>query len=95
MIDLATVRKMATLARLELSDDRAQQMARELSAILTHVDSIRTAPVDQLPITSSAQGAEGLRDDVVADSLPIETVLATAPDHAGRLLRVARVLSED
>ena len=95
MIDITTVRKMATLARLELSDERAERMLRELSAILAHVDSIRSAPVDTLAGHADAAAPDSMRDDVAQPSLPIDVVLATAPDSAGRLYRVARVLGED
>ena len=70
-------------------------MLRELSAILAHVDSIRSAPVESLADRSTGSAPDSMRDDVAQASLPIETVLGTAPDSAGRLYRVARVLGED
>src|SRR5207248_7528186 len=40
MIDADEVRKVARLARLQLSDEEIEPMARELSSVLDHIEKI-------------------------------------------------------
>jgi aspartyl-tRNA(Asn)/glutamyl-tRNA(Gln) amidotransferase subunit C len=89
MIDRATVLHVAALARLELHEDEVEPMARELSAVLEHVETIGELDLDGVPPTAHILAAESrLRPDEPRASLPRETALAQAPDASDDGFRV-------
>jgi aspartyl-tRNA(Asn)/glutamyl-tRNA(Gln) amidotransferase subunit C len=84
MIDRDEVLHVARLARLQLSDDEIEPMARELSAVLDHVARIGELDLDGVPVTTHVAELTGrLRADEPCESLPRETVLAQAPAVSG------------
>ena len=84
---------VARLARLALTDAEIERMTAQLSAMLDHfadVDELDLATVE--PMTQPYPLTNVLRDDVVADGLDRDEVLAAAPDvHDGRF-RVPPIL---
>ena len=89
MIDRAEVLHVATLARLELSDDEVERMARELSAVLDHIETISQLDLEGVPPTSHVVEVQSaLRSDEPAPSLSREAALAAAPDADDQGFRV-------
>ncbi len=79
MIDDATVRHVARLARLRLSDAEAQVMREELSGILAHIDAIRAMDLDGVePTTHVVELENVLRADVPRPSLSRDEALREA-----------------
>ena len=73
---------MARLARLELSDDEVERMAVELSKVLDHIEKIRELDLEGVPPTSHViDVVNALRADEPEPSLPVEVVLASAPER--------------
>ncbi len=71
---------MARLARLELSVEEIEPMARELSAVLDHIAKIGELDLAGVPPTSHVVELTGaLRADEPRPSLPREVALAQAP----------------
>ena len=71
---------MARLARLAMSEDELEPMARELSAVLDHIAKIGELDLSDVPPTSHVVEVTGaLRPDDPRPSLPREVVLAQAP----------------
>ena len=71
---------MARLARLELSEDELEPMARELSAVLDHIARIGELDLDGVAPTSHVVEVTGrLRPDEPRPSLPREVALDQAP----------------
>ena len=84
MISHDEVLHVARLARLELSDDELEPMARELSAVLDHVAKIGELDLDGVPVTTHVADLSGrLRSDEPRASLPREVALANAPAVSG------------
>ena len=84
MIDRDEVLHVARLARLELSDEELEPMARELSAVLDHVAKIGELDLDGVPATTHVAEVTGrLRADEPCASLPREVALANAPAVSG------------
>jgi aspartyl-tRNA(Asn)/glutamyl-tRNA(Gln) amidotransferase subunit C len=89
VIDRDEVLHVARLARLQLSEDELEPMARELSAVLDHIATIAQLELDDvLPTTHVIADAmptdpvpthPRLRPDEPRDSLPREVALAQAP----------------
>lgn len=81
MIDLATVRHVARLARLRLGADEEARMQEELNGILEHIDRIQALDLDAVEPTSHVIGLRNvLRDDVPRPGLPAEEALREAPE---------------
>lgn len=71
---------VARLARLALSEDEIEPMARELSAVLEHVARIGELDLDDVAPTSHVVEVTGaLRPDEPRPSLPREIALGQAP----------------
>ncbi|HEV3283844.1 MAG TPA: Asp-tRNA(Asn)/Glu-tRNA(Gln) amidotransferase subunit GatC [Solirubrobacteraceae bacterium] len=80
MIARDEVLHVARLARLALSEEELEPMARELSAVLDHVAKIGELDLRDVPPTSHVVELTGaLRADDPRPSLPREVVLAQAP----------------
>lgn len=81
MIDDATVRHVARLARLRLDDAEEAVMREELSGILEHIDAIRAMDLDGVePTTHVIQVENVLREDVPRPSLTRDDALREAGD---------------
>jgi aspartyl-tRNA(Asn)/glutamyl-tRNA(Gln) amidotransferase subunit C len=71
---------VARLARLALSEDEIEPMARELSAVLDHIATIGELDLDDVAPTSHVVEMTGaLRADEPRASLPREVALSQAP----------------
>jgi aspartyl-tRNA(Asn)/glutamyl-tRNA(Gln) amidotransferase subunit C len=81
VIDRDEVLHVARLARLALSEEEVEPMARELSAIVDHVAKIGELDLEGVPPTSHVVEVTGrLREDVPRECLPREVALEQAPD---------------
>ena len=81
MLDRAQVLHVARLARLALSEEEVERMAQELSKVLDHIEKIRELELHGVPPTSHVVDIAGvLRPDEPGPSLPVEVVLAAAPE---------------
>jgi aspartyl-tRNA(Asn)/glutamyl-tRNA(Gln) amidotransferase subunit C len=80
MIERDEVLHVARLARLALSDDEVERMARELSAVLDHIERISELDLEGVPPTTHVIDVAGvLREDEPRPCLPREVVLEQAP----------------
>jgi aspartyl-tRNA(Asn)/glutamyl-tRNA(Gln) amidotransferase subunit C len=80
MIDRSEVLHVARLARLQLSDEEVERMARELSRVLDHIETISELDLEGVAPTSHViDVANALRADEPRPSLPREEALAPAP----------------
>jgi aspartyl-tRNA(Asn)/glutamyl-tRNA(Gln) amidotransferase subunit C len=80
MIDREEVLHVARLARLELSEEEIEPMARELSAVLDHVARIGELSLqDVAPTTHVVELTGALRADEPRPCLPREVALEQAP----------------
>lgn len=81
MIDRTQVLNVAKLARLALTEDEVERMARELSAVLGHIEKISELDLtDVEPTSHVVDVVNALRPDEPRRSLPREVALAPAPE---------------
>jgi len=79
-IDIATIRRIARLARLALSEDEAEKMCGELNEILTFIEQLLEVDVEGIPpMTSVVPTTMKMRQDVVTESNHAEEIVANAP----------------
>ncbi len=87
------IEHVALLARLGLSDDELEKLANELSAILDHMRALNQLDTSAIPPTAQVIPLRNvMRPDAPRPSLPVEEVLANAPDHDASYFRVPPVL---
>ena len=95
MLTREEVQHVARLARLELTDEELERMRAELDAILAYIDKLRALDVEGVEPTSHAVPLVNvMRDDDVRPSLPLDEMLANAPDRDGDQFRVPRIIED-
>ncbi|GKX35803.1 MAG: aspartyl/glutamyl-tRNA(Asn/Gln) amidotransferase subunit C [Rhizobiaceae bacterium MnEN-MB40S] len=79
-VDLATVKRVAHLARIAVTDEEAAKMEGELNAILGFVEQLNEVNVDGVePMTSVTPMQMKKRQDVVTDGDKAADIVANAP----------------
>jgi aspartyl-tRNA(Asn)/glutamyl-tRNA(Gln) amidotransferase subunit C len=92
-LDLATVRRIATLARIHVEDAELPALQAELNGILGWIEQLNEVNVDGIePLTGAAQMALKMRQDVVTDGGYPDKILANAPERAGDFFVVPKVV---
>jgi aspartyl-tRNA(Asn)/glutamyl-tRNA(Gln) amidotransferase subunit C len=92
-LDKATVARIATLARIRLSDDELEPLAAELSTIIGFVEQLDEVNTDGVaPMSSVAAMALPMRDDKVTDGNDSTAILANAPSRARGFFAVPKVV---
>ena len=89
MIAREEVLAVARLARLELSEEQLEPMARELSAVLDHIAMIGQLDLSDVPPTSHPLDVVNVwEDDSPKPCLTAEEALANAPEREGDFFKV-------
>ncbi|MBM7507016.1 aspartyl-tRNA(Asn)/glutamyl-tRNA(Gln) amidotransferase subunit C [Nocardioides salarius] len=90
------VAHLATLARIDLSDDELDHLAPQLSVILDSVASISEVAGADVPPTSHPLPLTNVfREDVVRPGLSAEEALAGAPASEEQRFMVPRILGDE
>ena len=92
-VDEATVRRIARLARIEVTDAEARALEKELSGILDWVkqlDEVDTADVE--PMTRVTPMTLKMRTDTVTDGGIADDILANAPAREDHFFVVPKVV---
>lgn len=97
-VDQTTVAKIASLARIKMSEDELARMAPELSQILDWVEQLGEVDTSQVePMTAVIPNTLRLRDDAI-DADPLtgggkrDAVLANAPAAEHGFFGVPKVI---
>ncbi len=94
-IDEAQVRKVAKLARLELSDKEVEEFAGQLSAILDYVERMNQLDTEGIePLAHCLPINNVFREDIVKESLGTEKTLVNASQRDGEFFKVPKILEE-
>jgi aspartyl-tRNA(Asn)/glutamyl-tRNA(Gln) amidotransferase subunit C len=92
-VDKATVRRIAKLARISLSEERAELMMAELNGILGWVEQLQEVDVDGVePMTSVVAQKLKMRDDVVTAGGDASVIVANAPQTEDNFFVVPKVV---
>ena len=92
-VDTATVKKIASLARIAMSDDEVEALVPELNNILGWVEQLGEVDVTGVePMTAVIPNHLRLRDDVVTDGNVRDEVLANAPEAEHGFFAVPKVI---
>ena len=89
------VRRIAELAKLDLTDEEVALYAVKLSNILDYFQTLQSLDTSQIEPTASVLPLKNvLREDVATPPLSPDEVIANAPDAEDHLFRVSAVLDE-
>jgi aspartyl-tRNA(Asn)/glutamyl-tRNA(Gln) amidotransferase subunit C len=92
-LDPATIRRIASLARIRLTETEIATLQTELNGILGWIEQLNEVNVEGVPpLTGAAQMALKMRDDIVSDGGIPDLVLSNAPDRAGNFYAVPKVV---
>jgi len=88
-----TVKQVAKLARLQISEKEAAVFAPQLSTILEYADQLQQVDLTDIPLTSHPFSTFNvMRRDEPSPSTAKAFMLACAPDEDGNQVRVPAVL---
>jgi aspartyl-tRNA(Asn)/glutamyl-tRNA(Gln) amidotransferase subunit C len=89
------VEKVAKLARLELTESERSAFAKQLSQILTHVETLKQYDTKGVEPTATVPGqANVFRADDVRPSLSIESAVANAPESVDGFFVVPKIIED-
>jgi aspartyl-tRNA(Asn)/glutamyl-tRNA(Gln) amidotransferase subunit C len=92
-LDPATVRRIASLARIRVEETEIAHLQAELNGILGWIEQLNEVNVEGVePLTGAAQTALKMREDVVTDGGDPAAILANAPGLNGDFFTVPKVV---
>jgi aspartyl-tRNA(Asn)/glutamyl-tRNA(Gln) amidotransferase subunit C len=92
-VDIHTVKKVASLSRILVTDAEAQALVPELNNILKWVDQLGEVDVSGVePMTAVIPNHLRLRADIVTDGNVRDKVLANAPQAEHGFFAVPKVI---
>jgi aspartyl-tRNA(Asn)/glutamyl-tRNA(Gln) amidotransferase subunit C len=92
-VDTATVKRVAKLSRIAITDERAESMREELNTILGFVEQLNDVNVDGVePMTSVVDMEMRKRVDEVNDGNMAADVTANAPAQEDHFFMVPKVV---
>ena len=89
------VRKIASLAKLDPSDEQVESLRTELASMLELSSKLKDADLEGVePMTSPVEGVNRLADDTPGETFSVDQVEKLAPDSQDGSIRVPKVLGE-
>ncbi len=92
-IDAATVKRIANLARLEVTEADIEYYAPQIEGIMKWIDQLSEVNTDNVePLASVAEINLQLREDQVTDGDKADDVLANAPEALENFFVVPKIV---
>lgn len=92
-MDIKTIKKVATLARLEMPESELEVVRTKLGNIMKFVEQLGEVNTDNVePLANVVDIKLRLREDVVSDGGQQEKVLANAPESMEGFFVVPKVV---
>lgn len=92
-VEPATVKRIAGLARIAITEEEASRLAPELGNILGWIEQLGEVDTSSVaPMTAVIPNTLRLRDDVVTDGNARDAVLANAPQAEHGFFAVPKVI---
>ena len=92
-VDIATVKRVARLARIAVSEEEANRMTGELNGILGFVEQLSEVNVEGVePMTSVTPMEMRKREDIVNDGNKADDIVANAPASDRNFFQVPKVV---
>lgn len=92
-VDTATVKRVANLARIAVTEDDVSRMTSQLNTILGFVEQLNEVNVEGVePMTSVTPMAMKKRKDIVSDGDKVADIVANAPTTEENFFVVPKVV---
>ena len=92
-LDHATVRRIASLARIRIEEHEVENLCHELNGILGWIEQLNEVDVSGVaPLTGATGVALAMRPDAITDGGYPDKVLANAPERIGDFYVVPKVV---
>jgi aspartyl-tRNA(Asn)/glutamyl-tRNA(Gln) amidotransferase subunit C len=92
-VDATTVRRIAHLARIAVTESEVPHLAGELNAMLAFVEQLSEVNVDGVePMTSVTPMVMKKREDVVDDGGIADDIVSNAPETMNHFFLVPKVV---
>ncbi|MDF5712830.1 MAG: Asp-tRNA(Asn)/Glu-tRNA(Gln) amidotransferase subunit GatC [Rhizonema sp. NSF051] len=96
MIDREQVRKVANLARLELTPEEEEQFTSQLGNIIDYFQQLNELDVSDVePTTRAIDVSNVTRTDELQPYPEREAILQGAPEQEGEFFKVPKILNAD
>ena len=91
--DKKSLLKLGKLARISISDDKLNNLSKDLNSILEFVDQLKEIKTDQVDPTSNSLNQKlEVRDDKVDTKNSAEDILGNAPEKEMDFFVVPKVI---
>ena len=95
-IDTATVKHIATLVRLGISEEEAQTFSGQFSSIIDYFNMLNEVDTENIPPASDiTNNTNILREDVAKPSMSRKEFLKNAPNSERGYIKVPTVLGDE
>jgi len=95
-IDTNTVKHMAYLVRLGITEEEAQKFSGQFTSIIDYFNMLNEVDTENIPPASETVNAKNiLREDVVQPSMSHEEFLNNAPQAERGYVKVPTVLGDE
>ncbi|MBI3604203.1 MAG: Asp-tRNA(Asn)/Glu-tRNA(Gln) amidotransferase subunit GatC [Nitrospirae bacterium] len=89
------VERVARLARLEIAEAETEAFSKQLSSILTYIETLKTLKTDGVePTATVLEQVNVFREDKSRPSLPVEKAMANAPESEAGHFAVPKIINE-
>lgn len=90
------VKKVASLARIDIKEGEVPEFAKNLENILSYIDRLSEVDVTGVEPMSHVHGATNVfREDTLEPSLSVETLKSIAPSTSGRFIKVPLIIDQN
>lgn len=92
--DKETLIRLATLCRINCTDEELQVLLKNLQSILGYIDQLKEVDTEDAPICNHVSECVQpfMREDEATESLDREIFLKNSPSHVGGMVRVPKVI---
>jgi aspartyl-tRNA(Asn)/glutamyl-tRNA(Gln) amidotransferase subunit C len=96
VLDASEVRKIASLARLDVQGEEVESLKGDLNEILAYIEKLNEIQTDDVEPLSHVHGAQNIfRTDESEDSPVREEILKNVPDRSGSFIRVPLIIDQE
>ena len=97
MITKEEIKKIASLSKIDISNDELDNYSNQISKILEYMSILKEVDTSKVDNSSNSiiENNQFLREDKVEDSLSRDEVMKLAPESDGVYFMVPKVIEED
>ena len=97
MITKEEIKKIASLSKINISDDELDSYKEQISKILEHMSTLNEVDTSNTEEFSNQlfNNNQNLREDIIKKSLNRDKILDLAPDSDGVYFKVPKVIKEE